>query len=66
MKCLRIEKHIVDAPVDGIHSLQSVDGSQINTVVVTDDEITALDQFDAHRPREVAVFEIGAVVDARR
>ena len=32
---------------------------------LVDDQVAALDQFDAHLPGEEAVLEVGGVVDAR-
>ena len=61
----RVEEIIVDAAVDHIHALKARGGTHIDYVVVHQ-EIAALDQFDAHLPRQECVLEIGRVENARR
>ena len=62
----RIEEMIVDAPVDHIHAHQPVDGLHVDAVVVADHQVRPFHQIGTHLLRQIAVLEIGGVVDARR
>ncbi len=61
----RIEKVVVDAPVDHVHALRSVRRAHVDRVVL-DEEIRALDQLDPHLLRQERVLEIRRVVGAGR
>ena len=61
----RIEKVVVDAPVDHIHALQSGGGAHVDDVVVHQ-QIAAFDQLDAHLLRQKRVFEVCRIEYARR
>src|SRR4029077_20279719 len=60
----RIQKFIIHAAVDDVDTLQSSDGLHEYNAAVND-QITALNQFDAHLACQEAVLEIGAVVNTR-
>ena len=61
----RIEKFVIDAPVDHVHPRQPADRLHVNDAAIHD-QVAPFDQLDAHLLREEAVFEVGAVVNARR
>ena len=61
----RIAEVVVHAAVDHVHALEAVGGAHVDNVVVGD-QVAALDQVDAHLPREVGVLEVGGVEDSRR
>ena len=52
-------------PVNDVDRLQPLGGAHEH-VLVPHEQVAALDDFDAHLPREIGVLEIGAVVGARR
>src|ERR1700730_11382982 len=60
----RIQKFIIHAAVDDVDPLQASNGLHEYDAAVND-QITALNQFDAHLACQEAVLEIGAVVNAR-
>ena len=61
----RVEKHVVDAPIDHIDLGQAADIAHVYAIVL-DDEIAAFDEFGAHALGEIRMFEIGGIVDSRR
>ena len=60
-----IEEIVVDAAVDHVDALQALGGAHEHLVVL-DDEVAALDQFDAQLVGQEGVFVIGGIVDAGR
>ena len=61
----RIAEVVVHAAIDHVHALQPVGRAHVDDVVVRH-QVAALDQIDAHLPREIGVLEVGGVEDSRR
>ncbi len=62
---LRVEEVVVDAAVDHVHPLRALRGAHEH-VLVTHEQVLALDQFHAHLLGQEGMFEVGAVVHAGR
>ena len=62
---LRIEKIIIDAPVDHVDAFRAARRAHVDELV-PGEQVLSLHQFDAHLLRQKRVFEIGAVVHAGR
>ena len=60
-----IEKLVADPPVDHMHPLGASGRSHVDGVVL-DEQVLALDQFDAHLIGKEDVLEVSAVVGTRR
>ena len=60
-----VEEIVVDAAIDHVDALQALGGAHEHLVVL-DDEVAALDQFDAELVGEEGVLVIGGIVDAGR
>jgi hypothetical protein len=59
----RIEPLVVHAAVDHVDRSFAVRGAHVRVVRSTE-QVSALDEFDAHHAREQHVFEVGGVVHA--
>ena len=59
----RVEEVVVDAAVDHVHPLQTLGGAHPDQTVAAQ-EVSALDQLDAHLAGQEGVLEVGRVVDA--
>ncbi len=64
-KVERVDEIVVDSSIDHIDALRPGGGPHVDDVVV-DEQVAALDQFDAHLARQKRVLEIGGVEDAGR
>ena len=60
-----IEKVVIEPPVDDVNPLRPLRGAHENGFVL-DEEVSPLDELDSHLLRQEGVFEVGAVVGARR
>ena len=60
-----IEIVVVHAPVDHVHPLQAARGAHVDEAIL-DAQVLAFHQFDAHLLGQKGMFEIRAVVHARR
>ena len=60
----RVEEVVVDAPVDDVDLAVALGGAHVDGVVAAE-QVTALDQLDAHLPGQQRVLEVGRVVDTR-
>ena len=60
---LRIQKIVVDAPVDDVHRLEALGGAHHDDIV-HHRQVAALDELHAHLLRQEGVLEIGRVVHA--
>ena len=63
---LGIEEEIVDATIDDVYLLESLDGPGVDAVVVQDHQVATFDQLHAQLLGQKCMFEVRSVVDARR
>ena len=60
----RVEEVVVDAAIDDIDPLLTLGGAHVHDVVAAE-QVTALDEFDAHQPSQQRMFEVRRIGHAR-
>ena len=65
MKHFRIRKQVVNSAIDDINAGETLNGAHVDAVISTYNKILAFDQFRRHLLREVRVFKVRGIKDAR-